>query len=64
MRPGLGQPNGQKWLVADNQHLFAREGYLERGFEDARDYLELSVNHQDTVGSHCLQTDVKHRQKA
>lgn len=38
--------------IGGNHDLFPRDDYLAMGFEDARDYLELSVNHQDVVCSH------------
>ena len=44
--------NGKKWLIAGNHDLFERNDYLEMGFEDARGYLELSVNHQEIVCCH------------
>lgn len=44
--------NGKKWLIAGNHDGFGREDYLEMGFEDARDYLELSVNKQHVICSH------------
>lgn len=44
--------NGRKWLVAGNHDLFARDDYLEMGFEDARDYLELGLGWQHVVCSH------------
>ena len=44
--------NGQKWLVAGNHDLFPREDYLAMGFEDARDYLEVSVEKQVAVLCH------------
>lgn len=44
--------NGKKWLVAGNHDLFTRKDYLEIGFEDARDYLEISVGYQRVILSH------------
>lgn len=44
--------NGKKWLIAGNHDGFDREDYLEMGFEDARDYLELSVEKQQVICSH------------
>lgn len=44
--------NGKKWLVAGNHDLFPREDYLAMGFEDARDYLEISVEKQVVVLCH------------
>ncbi len=44
--------NGKKWLVAGNHDLFSREDYLALGFEDARDYLEASLEKQVLVLSH------------
>lgn len=48
----LARLNGKKWLVAGNHDNFSREEYLAMGFEDARDYLELSVSCQRVVCCH------------
>ncbi len=44
--------NGRKFLVAGNHDLFSKERYLDMGFEEAWDYLEVSVQHQTLVCSH------------
>lgn len=44
--------NGSKWLVAGNHDNYSREQYLELGFEDAKDYLELAINKRAIVCSH------------
>lgn len=43
---------GTKYLVAGNHDLFPRETYLEIGFADAWDYLELSVDKRKVVCFH------------
>lgn len=43
---------GRKWLVAGNHDLFTRDEYLQLGFQDARDYLELSFGWRRVVLSH------------
>lgn len=44
--------NGRKWLIAGNHDYLTRQEYLDLGFEDARDYLELSIEKQKVVLSH------------
>lgn len=48
----MAKLHGKKWLVAGNHDIFARDEYLELGFEDARDYLELAVGWQLVVCCH------------
>lgn len=48
----MNRLNGRKWLVAGNHDLFNREDYLEMGFEDARNYLELRADYKDVICCH------------
>ena len=48
----MARLNGRKWLIAGNHDGYTRDLYLEMGFEDARDYLELSIEKRLVVCSH------------
>ena len=48
----MARLNGRKWLIAGNHDNFTWEEYLAMGFEDARDYLELSFGWQRVVCCH------------
>lgn len=44
--------SGKKHLVAGNHDYFSRGDYLEMGFEDAWDYLELVIGKRKVICSH------------
>ena len=51
-RQTMERLNGRKWLIAGNHDSYSREEYLAMGFEDARNYLELSIEHKLLVLFH------------
>lgn len=43
---------GKKWLIAGNHDLWERDAYIDMGFEDARDYLEIHIGWKHLILSH------------